>query len=257
MTPGIEDERLDIPESEISDISFASAEARFALLRARRLRLVLHLAGMVLVLAAALTAALVIHSRRRGGEGVMASLTGQSKPPVSLGIDPVGSETAKVQILAILPAGSDCHSGVAKLLSDVATLRPDEFRVVFKAMEEFSNDQLNRMVGQVCAAIVINGKTDFSLVKDGKTRKVNLVGTEPTNYRIGDVGEALTLVYTEHYGPPGEPIYQLQTAACGSGATTCSGDHTHGDGGHQAQPEPKEPIEVILPGKLPAIRGLD
>lgn len=257
MTLGIEDERLDLPESEISDISFASAEARYALLRARRLRLVLHLAGMVLVLAVALTATLAIHSRRRGGEGVMASLTGNPQKPVSLGIAPVGSATAKVQVLAILPTGSDCHSGVAKLLSDVATLRPDEFRVEFKGMDEFSNAELSKMVGQVCAAIVINGKTDFELAKDGKIRRVSLVGTEPTNYRLGDVGEALTLAYTEHYGAPGEPIYQLQTAAaCGSGGATCS-DSSHTHGGTQAQPEPKEPIEVILPGKLPAIQGLD
>jgi hypothetical protein len=87
---------------------------------------------------------------------------------------------------------------------------------------------------------------------------VSLVGTEPTNYRLGDVGEALTLAYTEHYGPPAEPLYQPQAAACGSGGTTCSGGaHAHDDGGQQAQPEPREPIEVILPGKLPAIRGLD
>jgi len=257
MTLGIEDPQLDLAESEISDISFASAEARYALLRACRLRLVLHLAGMALVLSVALTAALVIHSRRQPDGGMVAALTGHSRQSPSLGIPPVGSETAKVQVLAILPSGSDCHSGVAKLLSDVATLRPDEFRVEFKAMGEFTNEELNKLVGQVCAAIVINGKTDFDLPRDGKPRRVSLVGTEPTNYRIGDVGEALTLAYTEHYGAPGEPIYQIQTTpTCGS--VNCSAEgHTHGDGGGHAQPEPRTPIEVILPGKLPAIQGLD
>jgi hypothetical protein len=257
----IDDDRLDMPECEISDISFASAEARYALLCARRLRLVLHILGMVLVLSVALVVSLVIQSRRQGNDdGVIATLTGHSNQPVSLGIDPVGSENAKVQVLAILPADSDCHSGVAKLLSDSATLRPDEIRVVFKAMGEFSNDELDKLVGRVCAAVVINGKTDFELPKDGKPRRVSLVGTEPTNYRLGDVGEALTQVYAEQYGPPSEPIYQIQqTSACGGGGGTCSsGDgHGHEVSGETAQPEEKEPVEVILPGKLPAIKGLD
>lgn len=254
MLPVSDNERLGLPEDEVSDISFASAEARYALLCARRLRLVMHVVGMVLVFALSLVAALVIHSRRQADGGVMGAIMGQPQQPVSLGIDPVGSPDAKVQVLAILPADSDCHSGVAKLLSDVATARPEEFYVEFKALGEMDRGELDRLVGQVCAAIVVNDKTSFTLEKDGRTKQVSLIGTEPTNYRLGDVGEILAQVHAGIYGDPGEPIYHLQpSATCDTGCTTAGHDHGHG---HE-QAEPREPIEVILPGRLPAIQGLD
>ncbi len=255
MTLGIDDQ-LDIPESEISDISFASAEARYALLRARRMRLVLHIAGMVLVLAAAVAFLLVVRSARQSGSDIVATLKGESKTPQPLGIDPVGSPDAKVQVVAVLPSGSDCHSGVAKFLSDVATTHPDEFYIVYKSLEEFSQTELSNKVGQVCAAILINDAATFTLDKDGTPTSVTLVGNEPTNYKMSDVGDALTQVYTKEYGAPTEPLYQLEKK-CGS----CPGPGGADDGGshtqHEAPAEVKEPIQITLPGKLPDIKGIE
>lgn len=254
MTLGIDD-RLDIPESEISDITFASAEARYALLRARRMRLVLHIAGMVLALAAALTFLLVARSARKSGGDIVATLKGEHKPPQSLGIDPVGSPDAKVQVVAVLPAGSDCHSGVAKFLSDVATAHPDEFYIVYKGLEEFSQTELSNKVGQVCAAILINDTATFTLDKDGRPTSVTLVGNEPTNYKMSDVGDALTQVYTKEYGPPTEPLYELEKK-CGSCPTAGAADGGAHDQ-HEEPAETKEPIEITLPGKLPNIKGIE
>jgi hypothetical protein len=254
MSLGLNDEPLELPESEVSDITFASAEARFELLRARRFRLVLHIIGMVLVVLAALVFSLVIRARRTDGGSVASSLLGGGPhPPASLNIDPVGSEDAKVQVVAVLPAGSDCHSGVAKFLSDTATAHPDEIHVSFVSMEEFSNDKLKNKIGQVCAAILINDKATFEIMKHGKLASVSLIGSEPTNYKMSDVGEALTQVYTKEYGAPAEPIYKLETPTCGDGSCSSAG-HGGGAEGPSASQEDDAPIDITLPGKLPAIK---
>jgi hypothetical protein len=254
MSLGLNDEPLELPESEVSDITFASAEARFELLRARRFRLVLHIVGMVVVLLAALIFSLVVRARRTDGSTVASSLLGVSNhTPAKLNIAPVGAEDAKVQVLAILPAGSDCHSGVAKFLSDTATAHPDEIHVSFVSMEEFSNDKLKDKIGQVCAAILINDKATFEIMKHGKLANVSLIGSEPTNYKMSDVGEALTQVYTKEYGAPAEPIYKLETKTCGGGS--CAAGHGDGSGeGPATNEEDDAPIDITLPGKLPAIK---
>ena len=260
MALGIDD-RLDVTESDISDISFASAEARYALLRARRMRLVLHVVGMVVVLLAALAFALAIHASHQTGGGIMATLQHDSGPPQSLNIDPVGSPDAKVQVVAVLPTGSDCHSGVAKFLSDVATLHPDQIRVVYRSLDEFSKTELATKVGQVCAAILINDTASFTLDKNGKPTAVSLVGNEPTNYKMSDVGDALTQAYTTQYGAPDAPLYQIEQKKCGTCPSEVPGEDSHDQHGSPGTPpsvpETKEAVEVILPGKLPAIKGLD
>jgi len=261
MALGIDDQ-LDVTESDVSDISFASAEARYALLRARRMRLVLHIVGMAVVLLAALAFAVVVHASRQTGSGIVDALRHDSGPPQSLNIDPVGSPDAKVQVVAVLPTGSDCHSGVAKFLSDVATLHPDQIRVEYKSLDEFSETELSSKVGQVCAAILINDTANFTLDKNGKSTAVSLVGNEPTNYKMSDVGDALTQVYTTQYGAPDAPLYQIeQKTKCGTCPSDVPSEDSHDQHGAPGNPpsipETKEAAEVVLPGKLPAIKGLD
>jgi hypothetical protein len=268
MALGLNEPPLELPEDEISDITFASAEARFELLRARRLRLVMHICAMVVVLLVATVFALIVHTRRAQGESVGSALLGDEHPgpPKTLGIDPIGTPDAKVQIVAILPAGSDCHSGVAKFLSDVVTAHKDQMYVEFKAMEEYSQTELAKKIGQICAAVVINEKTGFTVDKGGKPTQVSLIGNEPTNYKMSDVGQAIRQEYVKAYGEPAAPLYQLETKGCGAGSCAAGDgghDDGHGDDGHSGAPgqadEAKDdaPIEIQLPGKIPEIKGME
>ncbi|MBT7301915.1 MAG: hypothetical protein HN849_20485 [Victivallales bacterium] len=264
MPLGLNDNELELSESEVSDITFASAEARFALLRARLLRLVMHIAAMAVVLLASTAFSVVVHVR--GVDKVFEDPLGGGSsdvPPVD--IDPIGSEDAKVQIVAVLPGGSDCHSGVAKLLSDIATARPEEIHVKFVSVDDFSKEEpdLQVKIGQPCAAIVINEEVDFKFLVGGKIETVHLVGNEPANYKMSDVGDAITQVHRKHYGDPGEPIYTLETKGCGKGegggeGAKCGEDHTGEEKTTNVPPRevPQDPIKVELPGKLPPIKGL-
>ena len=255
MPLGFGPDSLEPDENEVSDIAFASAEARFELLRARRLRLVLHIAAMALVLLAATTTAVALLARRGYGLGDGSAFGDSRNTPPKLNIAPVGSEDAKVQVVAVLPGGSDCHSGVAKFLTDIATARPEEIRVEFVSIDEFSvtKPDLQRKIGQPCAAVVINEDVNFRFRVAGKERSVTLVGNEPANYKMADVGEALTQVYKARYGDPGEPLYKLEPT-CASGGT-CQADHDH-PAGESAPPE-VEPAPIALPSKLPPIRGIE
>jgi hypothetical protein len=262
MPLGLNDNELELSESEVSDITFASAEARFALLRARRLRLVMHIAAMAVVLLASTAFSVVIHVRGADGHGTIKDLIGGGSdgvPPVDIG--PIGSEDAKVQIVAVLPGGSDCHSGVAKLLSDVAMARPEEIRVEFISVDDFAKEQpeLQVKIGQPCAAVVINEEVDFKFLVGGKIQAVHLVGNEPANYKMSNVGDAITQVYRKHYGAPGEPIYTLEAKGCGEGGT-CGDEHSSHTGQEKEtnvppREVPQDPIKVELPGKLPPIKG--
>jgi len=262
MPLGLNDNELDLSESEASDITFASAEARFALLRARRLRLVIHIAAMTVVLLASTAFSLAIHVRGGDIRRVLDPKGSPEEPP-PVDIPPIGSKDAKVQIVAVLPGGSDCHSGVAKLLSDIATARPEEIHVVFVSVDNFAKEQpaLQTKIGQPCAAIVINEEVDFKFLVEGEIQTVHLVGNEPANYKMADVGDAITQVHKKHYGDPGEPIYTLEKKGCGSEEKSCDDGHASHSGAEKTtnvppREVPKDPIEVKLPGKLPPIRGL-
>lgn len=230
MSPiGMDDSQLSVVEKEALGECFASAEARFEYEKARRVRRVALLVGSVVVLIGFGVFMYWLGGGRRftsgGGDAkAVTSGDGKHKP---LDAKPVGSPEAKVQVIAIMPEGSDCHSGVAKFLADTATKHLDKIRVEYTTMREYGEKKLENQVGSVCAAILINGKSSFGVTCEGKTRTVSLVGTEPTHYSMNDVGEALSHVFTQEYGDPGEPIFEVAGGGkCGHGdasGKSCSG----------------------------------
>lgn len=247
MSPvGMDDRQLSVVEKEVLGEHFASAEARFEYEKARRLRRVAMVVGGLLALVA-----FGAFMYRLGGGGQVTGTPagtaghGTGADSKSLDVKPVGSPQAKVQVLAIVPAGSDCHSGIIKFLAETAEKQTDKIRVEFTTMEAYGQDKLSQKVGSVCAAVLINGQSQFTVTCEGKERSVSLVGTEPTHYSLVDVGEALTSVYVKEYGDPGKPIFEAPPGStCGGVGSTCNGPEgtaksATGDGA----PEPLE-----LPG---------
>jgi len=98
-------------------------------------------------------------------------------------------------------------------------------------MDQYGQQELQKKVGSVCAAVMINEKSKFKVNYDGTEREVSLVGTEPTHFTLGDLGEALTAVFTQEYGDPGEPIYTVEPGSEAGGKTVKpkAGHDDHGD----------------------------
>lgn len=252
MSPiGMDDSQLSVVEKEALGECFASAEARFEYEKARRLRRVgLALGSLVLLVAFGIFMyRLGSSGRAPAGGDKKAAVTLNDPAHKPLDAKPVGSADAKVQVIAIMPEGSDCHSGVMKFLADTATKRPEKIRVEFTTMREYGEKSLKTQIGQVCAAILINGSTSFTVTHDGTSRQVTLVGTEPTHYTVADVGEALTSVFVQQYGDPGEPIYEVPAG------TKCSGGGKDGHGGSAGKPSASKTTE-IGPIELPGFREM-
>jgi len=257
----MDDRQLSVVEQEDLGERFESAEARYEYEKALRLRRVLKWVGGLLALVAfgfamywlggggrklAATGATDTAGADTGGHGA-------SRGPAPA--EPVGSQDAKVKVVAILPTGSGCHNNIIRFLTETASRRQDEIRVDFTTMDAYGQQKLQKEVGSSCAAVMINGKTDFELTGCGEPHKVSLVGTEPTHYSLKDVGEALTSVFVQEYGDPGQPIY-VAPAESSSCAGSASGGGGHGPGGAAAPGRKPGTVEDSEPLELPGFREI-
>lgn len=254
MSPvGMDDRQLSVVEEEALGERFESAEARYEYEKALRLRRVLTGVGALVALVAFGFAMYWLGGGARksaGGAPGSDADHGHGGSKAGIPSEPVGSPDAKVKVLAILPAGSGCHSNIVRFLTETATQRTDQIRVDFTTMDSYGVQKLQQDVGSSCAAIRVNGKSDFELTRDGKPHKVSLVGTEPTHYSLRDVGEALTAAFVQEYGDPGVPIFVAPAESSSCGGPGSKDGHDHGVGGRPAgktaSTEDGEPLE--LPG---------
>lgn len=259
MAPvGIDDQQLEVIERELEGHSFATAEARWAYERARRVRIVVRGVAALVFLA---VFGWGMYRLGGGGKEAPAADAGHTHGggEQAVKIDPIGSPDAKLKITAILPAGSDCHSEIVDFLSKTAQGRPDTIRVEINNMEQYSDEQLTNTVGSVCAAILVNERAEFDVNFEGRPKHVSLVGTVPTHYTLGDLGLVITAEYKRIYGDPGEPIVEIPKGHEPT-ATCDAADHTGHDHASDA-PAPAEAIKVspedlLLPsfGTKPANR---
>ncbi len=204
---GMDSEQQRVVEIEALGVRFETAEARYAYEKARRLRLVIRYAGGLLLLLAFGYAMFLLGggggTEREACEGETQSGEHKhdGKKPGSIDIDPVGSASAAVQVNAILPEGSDCHDTVVKFLTEIGKAYPRKLRAEFSGMESLSEEELSDKVGEVCAAILVNGKTKFKFrTPDGKEVAISLVGTVPTHYSLGDLGYVINQAFSQEYG---------------------------------------------------------
>ena len=213
MNPvGIDDDQLQVIERESVGETFASAEARYAYEKAKRLRTVLRTVSGILGLAVFGAAMYWLGGGGRGG-AIGGDSGGGGGAIARLNVPPVGSPTAKVQILAVVPAGTDCHSGIIKFVGDMAKEFPDRLRAEFMSMDEYGEDALVAKLGEVCAAVFVNGKSAYEGGTAGAKRTISLMGTETTHYSLADVGAVITHVYRLEYGDPPVPLYTPPPAA--------------------------------------------
>ncbi len=206
VTPvGSDDAQLEVMQQEEKE-EFLSEEARQDFLRARRRRIIFwSLIGAMLLAGGGHLA-----MYRLGWYGQREKQGVGSKHQEPVKIDPIGSPSAKVKIECVLPTGSGCHDPVVKLLKTAAKRRPERIRVVFEAMEGMADRTIKEKIGEVCAGVLINGKREFEIEKEGRRRRVRLVGAAPAHFSLYDLADALTQVYVEIYGPvEGEPLVDL------------------------------------------------
>jgi len=241
----------DQPQTEIADdealgISFATAEGYYEYLKAKRLRMVIRYAGGLILLAGFGYAMFVLGGGGKVGEDRRSDGTrGDEMSPNVAKIDPAGLPSAKVKVMAILPEGSDCHSSIATYLTKIATDNPAVVRVDFKTMGSFSDKELADKVGQVCAAILVNDKTEFTHQDgEGPVSSISLVGTVPTHYTLDDLGHAINQTFHLEYGEDATAPVEIaakNTTGCTEGSS-CSAT--------QECPEEPEPAPEVftLPG---------
>ncbi|MBN2452565.1 MAG: hypothetical protein JXR77_19430 [Lentisphaeria bacterium] len=248
---GMDDQQREVIAKEALGESFASAEARYAYERARRLRVVLRLGGGLVFLVLFGFAMYRLGGGGRGAAGEDAVEDGGSQLHGSgpLNLEPVGSPQAKVRVLAVVPTGSGCHAGIIQFLTEMVSRHPDRLRAEFVSMSGYGNEKLRAKIGMECAAVLVNEEATFELDVDGEKRKVSLIGTEPTHYTLGDVGEVITAVYRGVYGEPESPLYQV-TAEQAPGKA--SSTQNTGAPSPSASPYPdngeKPAEEIPLPG---------
>ncbi len=197
MTVGADDEQQELLEQEAPADDFLSDEARLDFERARRNRIIVLVVFLTLVLGglAFLVWGLFAGSKPGGGPQRAGDACPKKLPPV-------GDPNAKIKIQCIAPTGSGCHDPIIQLLKQAAKRRKKQFYVTFSDMHRMGENMLKKTVGQVCAGVVINGKVTFTIQgKDGKKRKISLVGTAPANFSLRDLADVLTAVYVRTYGP--------------------------------------------------------
>lgn len=250
MAPiGMDDQQRELVEQEALGMDFTSAEAYYAYQKARRLRLVIRYVGGILLLAG-FGYAMFLLGGGRGRSGTEAAATERAgNGPNKLNIKPIGSPDAKLRITVVLPAGSDCHESIVRFITEVAQRHPDEMYADFHSMDSFTDKELSAKIGQVCAAVLVNGKTEFDHMKEGKLcHHISLIGTVPTHYSLGDLGVAINQEYQKAYGAEkGSPVDLSKFKPSCMLDSHGEGPHAHGG---EAEDKLEESLDITLPGFL-------
>ena len=109
----------------------------------------------------------------------------------------LGDPAAKVQIVAILPLRTDCHSPSIAYLLAACKEQPERFHVRFVNRRLPHGEKELKQRGLHCASIVCNGSTTFTL-PDG--RKVKLEGGPGEAFEIADLRAVLQGQADRAYG---------------------------------------------------------
>lgn len=123
----------------------------------------------------------------------------QAKPGPYAHLDrtSTGDPSAKVQVLAILPLRTDCHSPSIAYLLAAAKEHPEQLRVRFIDRRLPHGEEELKRLGLHCASIVCNGRTTSTL-PDG--RKIRLEGGPDEQYGLEDLRIVLQGLMDQAYG---------------------------------------------------------
>jgi len=123
----------------------------------------------------------------------------QAKPGPYAHLDrtSTGDPSAKVQVLAILPLRTDCHSPAIAYLHAAGKEHPRQLCVRFIDRRLRSGEEELKRRGLICASVVCNGRTAFTL-PDG--RKIRLEGGPDEEYGLEELRIVLQGLMDQAYG---------------------------------------------------------
>lgn len=106
------------------------------------------------------------------GEGVPVSLPKQ-----------LGSPTGKVVVKAVIPAAG-CQVPAVNALKDIVKEYPKQ---VFVKFIDFGSPEAEKEGCGGCAAILVNGKSTFTIKEKGKEKKISLGHSPGMGYTVEDL----------------------------------------------------------------------
>ena len=110
-----------------------------------------------------------------------------------------GEPDAPVQVLALLPLRTGCQAPRLEYLLQAACSCPNAVRVRFLDFLEPHGRQEAARHHINCAAVLVNGRTDFTLGEPGG-REVRLMGPVPDGYTLQDLRSVLQQQLTSAIG---------------------------------------------------------
>jgi len=94
---------------------------------------------------------------------------------------PLGPENAKVKVLVVAQEGNPCHLPLVQLWQAIGSLAGDHVRVVFLSRGEAVKKMGGKPLDLGCeTGVIINGRTRFDLVRDGRKRTVYFTKPHPS-----------------------------------------------------------------------------
>jgi hypothetical protein len=110
----------------------------------------------------------------------------------------VGDESAKVQVVAVLPVSRGCQDQVGLYILDAARANPAMLSAVVYDMKGDDGQRVLKEKNHTCLSVFVNGSTKFDVGDAG--RKVMLEGPLDYNYSMDDVRDVLMAELKKAYG---------------------------------------------------------
>ena len=122
----------------------------------------------------------------------------------------VGSQDAKVQVLALLPLRMSCQADRVTYLEQVARAVPISVRVRFMDIRTKEGWAEAQRHGLDCAGVIVNGRNTFELDMPGGKQTVTLTGTPGQGYTLAQLRAVLQKQLVEAYGKKAPKLPQPQ-----------------------------------------------
>ncbi len=162
-----------------------------------------------------------------------------------------GSPDAKVKIEAVAPP-SDCQLPTLRMLHAIAKADPKRIRVEIYNMNSQAGQQVSSKYGKFCAAVYINGKTQFTLTSNGQTRQVICEKSPGMSYQPTDLIEIVHQELKKAYGKGFDDATLKKLREEGRRIMTGSAP----PGEEMVSPEAKVTVEVLTPMQQAPIYNL-
>ena len=176
---------------------------------------------LILIIAGAFGAVVLQHNRWQNlAEKEFAARSRQE--PIAM-----GNTEGKVKVEAIIPSARDCHVTTVAMLNALVKEEPERTRVEISDMFIPLGKEAMKKRGVECAAIFVNGKSQFTVERDGQPQTVRFEknpNTEESSYHTVDIVAAVDQELIQAYGTgltpeARETLLQAQPGGAGKAAS--------------------------------------